>query len=273
METTRIILLVILVIIFIVLIVGATKYYNNPSIASPLALRQPQIDPEIELDLYIISTDDNGRTPLNLIYGYKNTTVVFETTTPEFNYSKQPVAASTYVSSNVDVDLYYIDDERSIQYGQLVKVYINGAVIGIIRQSNGTQFQEYLYSMIQAFQSSLPLNSRWLLIYLENQNFEQYNNEFKIYPTILDPTTNSPYNFELLSSLNFNFDISVEIILSVDKGLHIKMRSDNKIQPMYPETTTNALVVDQSKSVTFRLAEPNRSNALGSQEIIQQLFS
>lgn len=53
MDTFAIILVIFLVAILILLIYGTTSYYNNPTIASPLPLREPQIDPENELDLYV----------------------------------------------------------------------------------------------------------------------------------------------------------------------------------------------------------------------------
>lgn len=106
------------------------------------------------------------------------------------------------------------------------------------------------------------------LIYSLNVNLEAYNTEFKVWPTILDSTTNESFAFGLISSLDFNYNISVETILNVDKGLRIRMSSDNKIQSTYPETTTNPNLVEQNTTDVVGEVSANNVNAVRSQEII-----
>lgn len=91
-------------------------------------------------------------------------------------------------------------------------------------------------------------------------------------PTILDPITNEPFVYGIISSLNFNYNISVETILNIDKGLRIRMRSDNRIQSMYPETTTNPLVVEQNTTEVVVQTPANNVDAKHSQDIISLLF-
>ena len=271
MGPLALVLTILVVIIFVVLIVGATGYYGTPTIASPLPLREPQIDPENELDLYVLSPR-NGLTRENVVYNYKNTVVTFGYITNEFNYSLPPPTSGTYIHSNVNVGAYYFTI-AGIQSAQLVKVYINGVTIGILSLVRDS-YSPYIYSMIKQFESSLPSSdTQWILVYSTNINLDNYNTEFKILPTILDPITNEPFVYGIISSLNFNYNISVETILKIDKGLRIRMRSDNRIQSMYPETTTNPSVVEQNTTEVVGISSAAKNVGVKqSQDIISILF-
>ena len=270
MDPLALVLTILLVIIFVVLIVGATGYYDNSTIASPLPLRESQIDPENELDLYVIYST-NGLTRENVIYNYKNTVVTFGYITSEFNYARASPTSTTYIHSNVSVSTNYFTIASALS-AEVVKVYINGVTIGILSLVRDS-YSPYIYSMIKQFESSLPSSdTQWILIYSTNINLDNYNTEFKILPTILDPTTNEPFVYGIISSLNFNYNISVETILNNDKGLRIRMRSDNRIQSMYPETTTNPSVVEQNTTEVVGTASASNVNAKHSQDIISLLF-
>lgn len=271
MDAAAIVLIVFLVIIFIVLIVGGTRYYDNPTLDSPLPLREPQIDPERELDLYVIAQWESGLTVQNLVYEYKNVVVVLGSINTEFNFSDLPPTSTTYSHSNVNTNLdskYFTI--AGVQDGQLINVYFNGLTIGIIRVLPGRE--EYLYSMIKAFESTIEPNSQWLVVYQSPQSLYQYSNEFRIYPTIFDPDTKGAFKFGIISSLDFNYNISVATIIKLDKGLHIKMKSDNMIESTYPETTTVSPMIEQDTSVDVSVSEAITANSLHSQGIINELF-
>jgi hypothetical protein len=274
MDPLALVLTILLVIIFVVLIVGATRYYDNPTIASPLPLREPQIDPENELDLYVFWSYEVGQTGQNIAYNYKNTTIVLEYYRTEFNFSNPAAEPQQYLQSNSEIEVVRISEEISGQRALVAfftKMYLGACTIGILRQFTG--FKESLYSMIKVFVSSLSEGSEWILIFTPNQNLERFNNEFRIYPSILDPSTNEPFVFGIISSLNFNHKISVETITKIDKGLRLRMRRDDRIEEHYPETITNTEIVDQDQvDHVYDTAVVGPYNAPHSQEIIAQLF-
>jgi hypothetical protein len=271
METLALVLIVFLVIIFVALIFGTTGYYGNP-IGSPLPLRESQIDPEKELDLYIISTTSLGQTSENLVYSYKNTTVVFQYNSSEFNYSDPAPISIQYIQSNRVLDIASFMNEGFAR-SYLIPITLGSVTVGVLFQLAG--FRENLYAMIKAFESSLPVDSEWVLIFTPNQNLERYSNEFRVYPTVLDPVSNLAYNYGIISSLNFNKRISVETIVKIDKGLRIRMRANNNIQEKYPETTTSDDIVDQDEMYPVSLVGFDASTPFGSLrsgQIIETLF-
>lgn len=274
METLTIVLIIFLVIIFVIVTLGATRYYGNPTIASPLPLRESQIDPNNELDLYVFWSDEVGQTGQNIAYNYKNTTVVLEYFRTEFNFSNPAAEPERYLQSNSEVEVVRISETISDQrtlVAFFTKIYLGACTIGILRQFTG--FKESLYSMIKVFVSSLSEGSEWILIFTPNQNLERFNNEFRIYPSILDPSTNEPFVFGIISSLNFNHKISVETITNIDRGLRLRMRRDDRIEERYPETITNSEIVDQDQvDHVYDTSVIGSDNAPHSQEIIAQLF-
>lgn len=269
METFAPVLIVFLVIIFVVLIFGATRYYGNPAIASPLPLREPQIDPENELDLYISRPSGFGLTTENIVYEYKNITYVFQYLTKEFNFSNPSETSLEYSQSNMALNVRRFRDSSGTQ-GYFTTVDFGNTTVGIINQLYMSQ-SNHMYAMIKTLISLIGANE-WIIFYNANQNLERYSNEFRVYPTIMDPVTNGPYDYGIISSINFNYTLSVEIIPKVDKVLRIRMRTDNNIQEKYPEITTNAPIIEQDEG--YALTEIGAGNFARdhSGEIIQQLF-
>lgn len=274
MEAIAIILVTLLVIVFVILIYGATGYYNNPTIASPLPLREFQINPNNELDLFVFWSDEVGQTGQNIAYNYKNTTIALEYFRTEFNFSKPAAEDQQYLQSNTEIEVVRISEitgNQRVLVAFFTKMYLGTCTIGILRQFTG--YKESLYSMIKVFVSSLSEGSEWILIYTPNQNLERFNNEFKIYPSILDPSRNEPFVFGIISSLNFNHKISVETITNIDRGLRLRMRIDDRIEERYPETITNSEIVDQDQvDHVYDTSVIGPNNAPHSQEIIAQLF-
>lgn len=266
METVVIVLIIFLVVIFVVLIVGATRYYDNSTIASPLPLREPQIDPENELDLYTIVTNEVGKTPENLAYDYKNTTCVLKYFRPEFNFSKPAPLTTEYRQSSRDVQGFSLVNKGSPLVSG-IKLQIGNIRIGVLSGS----YPENVYKSIKAFASDVD-QGEWLVVIHPNPNLEKYNNEFKIYPTILDPVTNGPLTLGIISSLNFNYNISVEAFFKIDYCLRIRFRLDNRIEQRYPETTTNTNTTQQNETITLTLGDLATVDQKNSQEIIAQLF-
>lgn len=268
METLALVLIVFLVIIFVALIFGTTGYYGNP-IGSPLPLRESQIDPENELDLYISRPSGVGLTTENIVYEYKNITYVFQYLKEEFNFSNPSETSLEYSQSNMTLNVRRFRDSNGTQ-GYFTAVDFANTTVGIINQLYGSQ-SNHMYAMIKTLISLIGANE-WIIFYNANQNLERYSNEFRVYPTIMDPVTNGPYDYGIVSSLNFNYTLSVEIIPKVDKVLRIRMRADNNIQERYPEITTNAPIIEQDEG--YALTEIGAGNFARdhSGEIIQQLF-